>query len=90
MISRMCACMLTCSIMSNTHDPMDCSPPGSSVMAFPRQEYWNGFSLVPPGDLPNPAITPESPVSPALANKFFTTEALEKSHGLKYIRKYTC
>ena len=24
-------------------DPMDCSPPGSSVMAFSRQEYWSGL-----------------------------------------------
>ena len=24
------------------YDPMDCSPPGSSVMEFSRQEYWNG------------------------------------------------
>ena len=23
-------------------DPMDCSPPGSSVMEFSRQEYWSG------------------------------------------------
>ena len=26
-------------------DPMDCSPPGSSVMGFPRQEYWSGLPL---------------------------------------------
>ena len=24
------------------HDPMDCSPPGSSSMGFSRQEYWSG------------------------------------------------
>ena len=23
-------------------DPKGCSPPGSSVMEFSRQEYWNG------------------------------------------------
>ena len=23
-------------------DPMDCSPPGSSVHGFSSQEYWNG------------------------------------------------
>ena len=28
-------------------DPMDCSPPGSSVSGFSRQEYWSGL-LCPP------------------------------------------
>ena len=28
-------------------DPMDCSPPGSSVHGFSKQEYWSGVpSLV--------------------------------------------
>ena len=32
-------------------DPMDCSPPGSSVHAISRQEYWSGVPL------PSPHIT---------------------------------
>ena len=43
------------------HDAMDCSPPGSSVHEFPRQEYWSGLPCLPPGDLPNPGIIPRSP-----------------------------
>ena len=35
-------------------------------MGFSRQEYWSGLPCPPPGDLPNPGIKPESPVSPAL------------------------
>ena len=35
-------------------------------MGCPRQEYWDGLPFPPPGDLPNPGIEPESPVSPAL------------------------
>ena len=35
-------------------------------MGFSRQAYWSGFSCPPPGDLPNPGIKPEFPVSPAL------------------------
>ena len=35
-------------------------------MGFSRQEYGNGLSFPPPGDLPNPGIEPTSPVSPAL------------------------
>ena len=37
---------------------MDCSPPGSSVRGFPRQEYWSGLTFPPPGDLPDPRIEP--------------------------------
>ena len=56
-------------------DSMDCSPPGSSVHEiFFRQEYWKGLPFPSPGDLPNPEIEPPSPVSPALAGRFFTTE----------------
>ena len=28
---------------------------------FPKQEYWSGFSLSSPADLPNPGIEPRSP-----------------------------
>ena len=35
--------------------------------------------MPPPGYLPNPRIKPKSPVSPALAGRFFTTEPLGKS-----------
>ena len=50
-------------------DPMDCSPPGSSV-----QEHWCEVPFPPPGDLPNPETEPPSFTSPALAGRFFTTE----------------
>ena len=30
-------------------------------MEFPRQEYWSGLPLPPPGDLPDPGIEPGSP-----------------------------
>ena len=41
-------------------------------MEFSRQEYWSGLPLPSPGDLPNPEVKPLSPVSPALAGRFFT------------------
>ena len=40
-------------------------------MGFSRQEYWSGLPSLPPGDLPNPGIKSVSPVSPALAGRFF-------------------
>ena len=41
-------------------------------MGFCRQEYWSGFSVPSPGDLPNPGTKPTSVMSPALAGRFFT------------------
>ena len=43
-------------------------------MEFSGQEYWSKLPFSPPGDIPDPWIQPESPVSPALAGRFFTTE----------------
>ena len=40
-------------------------------MGFPRQEYWSGLPFPSPRDLPKPGI---EPTSPALADRFFTTE----------------
>ena len=54
------------SVISNSLQPLDCSPPGSSVHGTSQVEYWNGLPFPPPGDLPNPGIEPGSPVSPAL------------------------
>ena len=40
-------------------DPMDCSPPGSSVHGnSPGKNTGVGFSCPPPGDLPDPGIQP--------------------------------
>ena len=35
-------------------DPVDCSPPGSSIHGISQQEYWSGLPCPPPRDLPNP------------------------------------
>ena len=55
----LCLVAQSCLTLCN---PMDCSPPGSSVQwALCRQEYWSGLPCPPPGDLPNPGIEPRSP-----------------------------
>ena len=41
-------------------------------MEFSRQEYWNGLTCPPPGNLSNPGIEPASLKSPALIHSFFT------------------
>ena len=43
-------------------------------MGLLRHEYCSGLPFPSPGDLPNLGIKPASPVTPALAGRFFTTE----------------
>ena len=47
-------------------DPLDCSPPGSSVRGIFQQEDWSESPFPPSGNLPDPGIKPVSPMSPAL------------------------
>ena len=57
-------------------DPLDYSPPGSSVHGSSTQEYWSGLPCPPAGDLPDPGVIPASLMSPALAAVFFTTSTI--------------
>ena len=45
-------------------DPMNHSPPGSSVHGISRQEYWSGLPFPSPGHLPNSGIENATPASP--------------------------
>ena len=65
-------------------DPMDCSPPGSTVQGISRQEYWSGLPLPSPGVLPDPGIEHTSPAFPALQADSLCLCQLGKS-GAKYI-----
>ena len=56
-------------------DPVDCSPPGSSVHGILRATLLRGLPFPPPGDLPDPGIEPTSLTFHALASEFFTTSA---------------
>ena len=70
-------CLVTqlCPTLCN---PMDCSPPGSSVHGgFSRQEYWSGLPC-PPGDLPDSGIEPMSLTSLVLQVDSLPTEPLGK------------
>ena len=58
-------------------------------MGFSRQEYWSGLPFPPPGDLPDSGIEPESLMSPALAGRFFTTDATWEPNFL-YARYHMC
>ena len=56
-------------------DPMDCSPPGSSVHGTLQTRILEWIAIPSSGDLPNPGIEPTSLTSSALAARFFTTGA---------------
>ena len=49
-------------------------------MGFSRQEYQSGLPFLTPGDLLDPGIEPASPVSSALAGRFFTTEPVKSEN----------
>ena len=54
-------------------------------MGFSRQEYWSGLLCPTPGHIPNPGTEPVSPVSPALADRFFTTIAIWEAPPCLYM-----
>ena len=64
---------LSGSVVSDSCDPMSCSPPGYSVHGISQQEYWSWLSILPQGDLPDPEIEVMSVTSPSLAGGLFTT-----------------
>ena len=73
--STYCCCHLVTQSCPTLWDPMDHSPPGSSVHGISRQEYWSGLPFPSPGDLPDSGI---EPTFPALASGFFTAEPPRK------------
>ena len=56
-------CVLNC--VQLVCDPMDCSPPGSSVRGMSQAWTLQWGPFPPPGDLPDSGIKPLSPESPA-------------------------
>ena len=97
-------CCFCCCLAAQSYptlcDPMDGSPPGSSLHRILQARIleWQYSSIgrgkntcPPPGDLPNPGIEPVSLMSPALTGRIFTanTRREEQLHklGLFKIRK---
>ena len=63
---------LSCARLLRPHGPV--AHQASLSMGFSRQEYWSGLPFPPSGDLSHPGMEAESPVSPARAGGFFTTD----------------
>ena len=75
MHSSYVACQVT-SVCLTFCNPMDYSPPGSSVHGdSPGKNTAVGCHALLQGIFPNPRIKPASLMSPALAGRFFTTSA---------------
>ena len=70
--------------MSSSCNPMDCSQPGFSIHRIlqARTLEWVAMPSYGARDLPNPGIEPASPVSPAVAGRFFNTESPQKPSTL--------
>ena len=65
----------SCSVVSDSLRPMDCSPPGPSAHEILQEEHWSGLPFPSPGNPPNPGIEPRSP---ALQVDAFTSEPPRK------------
>ena len=59
------------SVVSDSVTPWTVTHQAPLSKALSQQEYWSGLPSPPPGDLPNPRT---KLVSPALADRYFTTE----------------
>ena len=67
--------VLSRSVVSGSlRPPWTVAHQASPSMGISRQKYWSGLPFPSPGDLPDPGIEPVSPVSPAWAGGFFTSE----------------
>ena len=65
-------------------NPMNCSPPGSSVHGILQAKIWSRLPCPPSGDLLNPGIEPMSLMTPVLAGGFFTISATLEAPYLIY------
>ena len=66
------------------YDPMDCSPPGSSVHEILQASYQGRLPFPSPGDPPDPGLVPGSPV---IAGGLFTAEPSGTPIGKKRKKK---
>ena len=81
-------CVLVTQSCLTLCDPINCSLPDSSVIRFPKQKYWSGFTVPSSGNLPDPGVEPGSPV---LQKDSFPSEPPGKRSKLKGInRKLSC
>ena len=59
-------------------DPVDCSPPGSSIHGIPQARILDWVAISYSRNLPDPGIKPASLTSPSLAGTLFTPSTTGK------------
>ena len=69
-------------------DPWTLAHQALLSMGSSKQEYWSGLPFLSPGDLPDPGTDAVSPMSTALAVRFFTTSATWEANIRNTIFKY--
>ena len=79
------------SVVSDSCDPMNCSPQAPLSMGFFRQGHWSGLLFPLSGDLPDPGVECASRSSLALADGVFITEPAGKPihtriHSFKHLQ----
>ena len=70
-----CVCVKSLQSCRTVCDPVNCSPPGSSVHGILQVRILEWVTMPFSRDLPDPGIEPASLMSPVLAGRFFTTSA---------------
>ena len=78
---------LSHSVVSDSCNCMDCSMLGFSVPEISQTRILERLHFPTPVDLPDTVVKDASPVSPALAGRFFTTELPGKPHfAIKFLK----
>ena len=72
--------LTVCSVMSDSCDPMDCGPPGSSVHGILQARILEWVAISYSRDVPDPGMEAVSLASLTLAGEFFTTVPLGSPH----------
>ena len=81
----LCYCSLVAKSCLTPCDPMDCSPPGSSVHGLSQTIWeWVAFSFSRGSSRPRDQT--HKPVSPALAGRFFTVEPPGKPYDSTFLK----
>ena len=78
---KCCCCCLVAKSCLSLCDPIDHSPPGSSVHGISRARILEWVAISSSGGLPRSGI---EPTSPSLAGRFFTTEPSGKHKCCMY------
>ena len=75
-MSTFCCCCLVAKLCPTLWDPVDCSPPGSSVHGILQARLLEWVAISFSRDLPHLGIKPALLKSPKLAGGFFTISAI--------------